>query len=470
MSVTIDQLIAHNVAEAAPLLAQFNSLADQLGVQREREQNGEAVDVAHVSDMRERKAALGAKLDALDARKAMLLAEKAEDDRVARMQEERPAKQSSRAAGESFDVNPVTGRHTVSSTDREEAQKFIVRDRPGQQAAVRADQRFIDHPVVAELRAQRRAGEDAATAMFGGLGEMVRSLTTSGTSAVVPTVWASEIIDIARANAAVIKAGAQIMPMDALTVQIGRLTADPISAFRTEGSAITASDPTFDNVTLTAKTMNCLVIGSMEWFADAQNADQLLMNAIGKSIALQLDKVALYGGITTGAGTISLATPPNPRGILATLNAVKPANVLGGLVNGTVPTNYNEIVDLDFQVENANENPTGMILPSRLAQKYAKFYDTMNQPLRKPDAVLDFEWFTSNQIPTYTQGTATTATDVFLGDFTELIIGQRLDMQIQVLTERYADLGQIGIVATWRGDIAPARPGAFAVYKCIVGS
>jgi predicted phage gp36 major capsid-like protein len=38
-------------------------------------------------------------------------------------------------------------------------------------------------------------------------------------------------------------------------------------------------------------------------------------------------------------------------------------------------------------------------------------------------------------------------TDVFAGDFTQLLIGQRLDLTVQALVERYAELGQIGIIA-----------------------
>ncbi|WP_345453045.1 phage major capsid protein [Arthrobacter gyeryongensis] len=338
--------------------------------------------------------------------------------------------------------------------------------------ALRSGQPFGEHELVRAERERGQLAEDAAMATYGGVAEFVRSLSTTGASAVVPTVWASQIIDIARANAAVMKAGATILPMDANTVQVGRLTGDATAAFRAEGSAITASDPTFDNVTLTAKSLNALVIGSMEWFDDAPNADGLVINSIGKAIGLAIDKVALYGGITSGAGSINLPTPPNPRGVLAALNAVRPANVIGGsATNGTAVASYNELIDLDYTVENLNEVPTGLILPSRLAQKYAKLQDTTNQPMRRPDDLSDLPFYVSNQVASgMTQGTSTTAADAFVGDWTELLIGQRLGLRIQVLTERYAEFGQIGIVATWRGDVQPARTSAFAVYRYLNGA
>lgn len=343
----------------------------------------------------------------------------------------------------------------------------------GEVATVARGQRFAEHPAVqAEL--ERNKDRDAqVVAQFGDMGQFVRSLTTSGTAAVVPTVWFADIIDRARNESRVFQAGASIVPMDAKTVQIGRLTGDPTAAFRTEGSLITASDPTFDNVTLTAQTMSVHTVGSMEWFQDAPNADQLVMDAIGKAIGLQLDLVALYGGITSGAGSITLATPPNPRGVLASLNANLPANVLGAATNGTTQTAtsfYTELINTLYQVRRGNEEPNAMIYSPRLGAKYANAYDTTGQPLGVPPVLVDFTRLESGQVPSYTQGTmANVATDVFCGDWQQLLIGQRLDMTLKVLTERYAENGQVGIVAHWRGDAALARNTAFAVYRALQG-
>jgi len=267
------------------------------------------------------------------------------------------------------------------------------------------------------------------------------------------------------------------VPMDAKIVQIGRLTADPTAAFRAEGTAITASDPTFDNVTLTSKTMSALIVGSLEWFADSEpNGDALVEEAIAKAIALQLDLVALYGGITAGAGSINLPAP-NPTGILAALNAQAATSVLpssGPATNGTAQTAttfWNEILDTVYTPRDYNEQPGAIIWNSKAARMYSKAYDTTGQPLRAPSDVTALQTFVSNQIPSYTQGTMTSvATDVFAGDFSQLLIGQRMDLSVQVLTERYADLGQIGIVANWRGDVALARPRAFSVFKAIKGA
>ncbi|MEQ4518500.1 phage major capsid protein [Pseudarthrobacter sp. B907] len=347
----------------------------------------------------------------------------------------------------------------------------FVYEATGERAALRAGESFRSHPMVS---GHREPNEDHAVSQYGNLGNMVRALTTSGGAAVVPTIWSAQLIDLARNKSAVMQAGASVIPMDAGVVKIGRLAGDPTAAFRAEGSAITPSDPTFDNVTLTATTQSVLVIGSMEWFQDANNADQIVKDAISKAMAQRLDLAALYGGITTGAGSINLPTPPNPRGVLAALNAVLPANVLGAAANGTTQTAatyFGEVLDTIYKVRYGNEEPTGLIWNAKLSRQYAGANDTTGQPLRLPADVEALPRLMSNQVPSYTQGTMTgRATDLFAGDWSQLLIGQRLPITIQVLTEKYADTGQIGIVAHWRGDVQPARPAAFAVYRAIQGA
>jgi len=349
-----------------------------------------------------------------------------------------------------------------------------VRTQDSKPATVVRGQRFADHPIVGEWAQARAVADRAVMGQHGSLGQMVRAMTTTSGSAIVPTVWLGDIIDRARNLSAVLRAGAEIVPMEAKTVQIGRLTTDPTAAFRTEGSTITASDPVFDNVTLDSKTMSALVVGSMEWFQDANNVDDVVANAIAAAMAMQLDLTSLFGGITTGGEGFSLATPPNPRGILATLLALAASSVLGSGANGsaqTAATYWREVQSTIFTPQTFNEMPNAMLWNAKLAQQYIDAYDTTNQPLNMPANIGALQRFVTNQIPSFTQGTMTSrATDLFVGDFTQLLIGQRLDLTIQTLTERYAENGQIGIVAHWRGDVGLARPRAFAVYRYLQGA
>jgi len=385
-------------------------------------------------------------------------------------------------------------RMTAAATERHSAGAAVtpraddtVRDRgdawidsnTGERAALRAGESFRSHPVIERESARRNASDQLMIAQHGGIGQMLRALSTSSGSAIVPTVWAAEIIDRAREEAAVTRAGATIVPMEAKTVQIGRLTGDPTVAFRAESGTITPSDPTFDNVTLTAKTMSTIVKGSIEFFQDAPNSDEIVTTAIAKAFAEHLDLVALYGGIESGAGSINLDEDVNPHGVLKRLLAYDSASQVLGATAGVTATNgtsitaasaYNEILDTIYTVRDGREEPNALIWSSKMARKLAKLYDSTYQPLRAPQDVLDLERIVTTKIPKYTQGTLTTATDVFAGDWSQLLIGQRLEITIQRLDELYAVNGEIGFAVHWRGDINLARPTAFAVYKALQGA
>lgn len=346
----------------------------------------------------------------------------------------------------------------------------------GRQASVTRGQRFSDHEVVRSMADRVSKNEAAVLDAHGGIGNLLRATTTTSGSALVPTLWAGSIIDRARNYSAVLAAGAELIPMESKVLQIGRLTGDPTAAFRAESSTITASDPTFDNVTLTSNTLSCLVVGSREWFEDGNDVDQVVNEAIAKAVALEIDLNALYGGVTAGSEigvtgfNRTLTAPPSPRGVLAALLATASSNVLGGAINGTSQTAaapWQEIIDLVGTLADQNEHANGVIWSSRLERRYASLVDTLYQPLRRPDYLDAIPFHVSNQIPSnLTVGTSTTnMSDVFAGDWTQLLIGQRLNFQVQTLSERYAELGQIGILATWRGDVQPARPKAFAVHR-----
>ena len=112
----------------------------------------------------------------------------------------------------------------------------------------------------------------------GDFGQMLRSMTTSSVSALVPTAWSNEIIDLARNHTVVFEAGATLVPMNDKVVKVGRLTTDATSAFKTEGSPITAADLAFDNVTLTSTSLSALAVASLEFVQDAPNAGAAIRN------------------------------------------------------------------------------------------------------------------------------------------------------------------------------------------------
>jgi HK97 family phage major capsid protein len=345
----------------------------------------------------------------------------------------------------------------------------------GRPAALDRSARTADNPVVQEI-----AGRDPGrhiTEVYSGVGQLARSLSTTGASALIPTLWSSSIIDKARNAARVIEAGAETIPMDSKQLNIGRLNTDVTASWIAEAGTRTPSDPAFDLVSLVSKTMTAFTTASLEFLQDAPNANSLIEESLGKAMGLALDLAALFGGASGTdftAATGAQASPPGPLGILGNLLANYPAGVLGGAANGTAitaATPWNELLTTYFLPVRNNEQPTAILMNAAMQQKYSMTYDTLGQSLRLPPALQNVPQLITNQIPSFTQGTmANIATDIFCGDFRQVLIGTRLEMTLQVLTERYAEIGSVGLLMTFRGDIQLARPKAMAVFRYIGGS
>lgn len=271
----------------------------------------------------------------------------------------------------------------------------------------------------------------------------------------VPTILSASIIDKARNRTQVMRAGARLIPMPNRTLDVAKWVGDPSPVWHSEAAAITASDGTIGKVTLDAKALAGLTVVSRELLEDAAGVDDQLRAAFAAQFALTVDKAALYGS----------GTAPEPRGVKLTSGIT----TLSLGANGSALQNYDWLVDAVGTLADLNEQATGVIYAPRTSRVLGKLKDTTNQPLTPPTYIGGLARYDSNQVPTtLSQGTATTASDAFTGDWSQLLIGVRTGLQIQVLNERYADTGQIGLLCWWRGDVAVARPAAFVVTTGIL--
>lgn len=266
----------------------------------------------------------------------------------------------------------------------------------------------------------------------------------------VPIQLLGQVIDLARSKTRVFEAGAQLVPMETQTVKVAKWAGDPSTAWHSENAAITPSDASLGSVELKAKALASLTVASKELLEDASNIEQELKNAFAAQFALTLDKAALYG---TG-------TDPEPRGVKNTAGVTTAALA----ANGRTPT-WDDLIDAAGVLQDRNEDATGQLYAPRTARALGKAKTTDGQYVTPPTMLEGIARLTSNQVPTnLVQGTSgAVASDIFTGDWRQLLIGVRTSLQIEVMTERYADTGQLGFLAWFRGDVAVGRPGAFHV-------
>jgi HK97 family phage major capsid protein len=277
----------------------------------------------------------------------------------------------------------------------------------------------------------------------------------AGGGYLLPTVLSTEIIDLARNEAQVLRAGARVFPMAQKRVDVAKWVGDPSLAWHTEAAVISPSDATIGKITLDAKALAGLTLVSRELLEDASNVDTELRQAFASVLALKVDQAALYG---TG-------TDPEPRGVKNTVGVLTAS--MGA--NGAALTNYDPVIDAVGTLRDNNEGPSAVIYSPRTGRTLAKLKDTTNQPLAVPDYLDGVRRLETNQVPNnLTQGTSSLASDVFTADWSQLYVGVRTQLQITVLAEKYADTGNIGVLSWYRGDIQVARPKAFHVTSGVL--
>ena len=94
---------------------------------------------------------------------------------------------------------------------------------------------------------------------------------------------------------------------------------------------------------------------------------------------------------------------------------------------------------------------------------------TDGQPLNRPAVLAPLPYLETIQVPIdQTQGTETDASSVIVGDFTQMMLGLRSTMRIEILRELYAEPMEFGFIAHLRADVAIAQPKAFTKIVGII--
>jgi len=287
----------------------------------------------------------------------------------------------------------------------------------------------------AEMKASVAAGSDA----------------TGGYA--VPNFLFGDFIEALAPASSVTQAGARILPLtnSAKTFRIAKVGTIPTAAWRSEAGPVAESDPAFEAVDLTPRSLAFYFKASRESLADGSNIDAMLRKAIAQAFAKEIDRAALRGS----------GTPPEPRGILntsgigaiangaagATLSSLKWSNLLAA---------YSTILAADAPP------PTAAIMAPRSLVGYASLVDTPGQPLQRPFLLEPLKFIATSQIPTnLTVTTSTDCSEIFVGDFTQLVLGVREDVSIMVADQLFATTGQIAFVCHARVDIALVHAAAF---------
>lgn len=306
----------------------------------------------------------------------------------------------------------------------------------------------------------RRNGGTAPKGIYvptGILGERVQLVGTAGVGGnlVGQEFREQDFINPLRNRSVIMQSGATVLTDLVGNAILPRQTNATGGEWIAEDAEATETDLTFDQVTLTPKTVSGRISWSRQAALQALPAMETIVRMdLAEQLGIALDAAAIAG---PGSGN-------QPRGILNTsgIGAV----AIG--TNGGAPT-FDHMVDLESAITNANADvgQLAYLTNSRMRGKLKKTLETASagsEKVWRPDNMVNgYSALTSNNVPSdLTKGSGTNLSAMIFGNWQDLLIGLWGAMDLIVDPYTFSSRGRVRISAFLSADIAVRHPASFA--------
>jgi HK97 family phage major capsid protein len=259
----------------------------------------------------------------------------------------------------------------------------------------------------------------------------------------VPGALSGNLIDMSRAQSVLLRAGALSIPMTTKELTLAKLVAGPSVGWKHENATFPEDTQTnFGACTLRSKLCMGMVRVAIELIQDAQNFSEAIESALSSALALELDRVGLFG---SGANDEPLGLYTDPD-----LSQVDLNNEF---------FDYDAVLDAIGLIENENAVPTAWITSPSVKNWIAKSKDGEGLYLPMPPDVQALKRLVSTQISN-TLGAGSNRSAAFVGGWNNLVLGNRQNITLEIGREAAGafEKHQVLIKATLRGDWVTTRP------------
>ncbi len=174
------------------------------------------------------------------------------------------------------------------------------------------------------------------------------------------------------------------------------------------------------------------------------------------AMAAELDRVGLEGS----------GTPPEPLGILGTSN-IGTVTSVGTIADySDIITGLGTLLTANFPLEAVNRYAVMHPATWTRYQNLATGISSDKSPLARPEAISRMQFLTTTNLSK--TGTSPNSYNLYLGDFSNITLGTRMESSIEVLkVDSYVGNLVIDLVGYLRADWIVTRPSAFCVLEGI---
>jgi HK97 family phage major capsid protein len=284
-----------------------------------------------------------------------------------------------------------------------------------------------------------------------GLGEDTSSGSGAGAD-IVGQLWGHQVVDLIRAKTFTGRLGATTVPLATEITNVPLWASDVAPAYVPEQTAmsldITPSTSVLQMVAATYADVTGATLSVLEDAVNTGGVNDLIQNSIAQKYSRLCDTLALYGGSGTPANSVP-----------GLVNESILTQSMG--TNGAAPTSYKDISKAAAQVREQNVEPNGVVWHPGTYAEYSELVDTLGQPMRPTPDVAGLNFVDSGLLnfQTETQGTGTTCSSLYVGDWSYLRIGFRTEgVEVMKLDQRWADYLMVGFLSRLRLSIRVVHP------------
>ena len=291
--------------------------------------------------------------------------------------------------------------------------------------------------------------------------DLVVGTDTAGGYTVATNLLAGSFIDLLRNSMQVEALGATVLPGLVGDVAIPKNSEGATAYWVGEGEDVTESQPIFDQVGLSPKSVGATTDLSRKLVLQSSlDIEHWVQQHLALILALAIDLAAING---SGTGN-------QPLGILNTTGI---GDVAGG-TNGAAPT-WSHVVDLESAItqNNAafgslgyltNAKVIGKLKTTEKASNTAKFIMEENEKLN------GYKCLMSNQVPcNLTKGSSSEiCSAIIFGNWADLIIGMWGALDINVDRSTHSASGGVRVVVFQDVDIAIRHAESFAAMQDVL--